>query len=209
MRILLTGFVPFPGVEINPSQLVVERVAANVKAGNFPVKGALELTAEVLPTAFKPAGLRMRELIREIDPDLVILLGVAARRDAICLERFALNVNDSPKPDNDGVLASGEPIVVNGPEAYRSTLPLGLLHKSLEAQNIPVKFSNHAGAYVCNHVFYVARHEIELLGSKAKCGFIHIPMHREAEGQPFAENGLPIDTLVEAVLCCLEVLTAS
>jgi pyroglutamyl-peptidase len=207
MRVVLTGFVPFPGVEINPAQLVVERVSAKVKDGSFQMRSAFELTAEVLPTAFQSAGVRIRELIRDIDPDIVISLGVAARRDAICLERFALNVNDAPKPDNDGVLANGEPIVVNGPDAYRSTLPIESLHKAIQECNIPVKFSNHAGAYVCNHVFYSARDEIEQSGSNAKCGFIHIPMHREAEGHPFAGNGLPIDTLVEAVLCCLEVLT--
>ena len=36
--------------------------------------------------------------------------------------------------------------------------------RALKGRDIPAVISNHAGAYVCNHVFYTARHEIERLG---------------------------------------------
>ena len=203
MKILLTGFTPFPGVEVNPAQFVVEQVAEQMQGET------VELIAEVLPTAFVAAGERIRQLIWEIQPDVVISLGVAAGRDAISLERFALNVNDADKPDNDGHTASGQSIVENGPAAYRSTLPLDALYQALSERNIPVKFSNHAGAYVCNHVFYVARHTVEQMDVPALCGFIHIPMHTEAEGQPGAEVGLPIATLVEAIMDCIAVISCA
>lgn len=196
MTILLTGFMAFEGVDINPSQKIVAEVHGF---------GASDIYVEVLPVVFDDAGARIRHLIRTLRPSAVLSLGVAAGREAINLERFALNINDAKIPDNMGRQAHGQAIVPNGAEAYRSTLPLTQMHHALNSRDIPVTYSNHAGAYVCNHVFYCARHEIETLGLNIPCGLIHIPMMREIN-HPKAENGLPFQTMLDAVLCCLDVL---
>jgi pyrrolidone-carboxylate peptidase len=60
---------------------------------------------------------------------------------------------------------------------------------------------------VCNHVFYVARHEVERQGSAAPCGFVHVPLMREqAQTEDELARSLPLETLVEAVSCCLDVV---
>jgi pyrrolidone-carboxylate peptidase len=46
MKILLTGFEPFGGLEINPSQLIVREIAQRTASA-----GRHELVTEVLPTA--------------------------------------------------------------------------------------------------------------------------------------------------------------
>jgi pyroglutamyl-peptidase len=201
MKVILTGFTPFGDLGVNPSQLVVKRIAEC----QHELSG-IELTAEILPTAFADAGERIRQLIRRVVPDAVLSIGVAASRDAINLERFALNINDAPIPDNNGKLATGQPIVSDGPIAYQSTLPLQRMYGALEERGIPTTYSNHAGAYVCNHVFYCGRHELDLLKSEALCGFIHIPMMSEAADQPGAEQGLPLATMVEAIVTCTQIL---
>jgi pyroglutamyl-peptidase len=78
---------------------------------------------------------------------------------------------------------------------------------SLKSRDIPSIISNHAGAYVCNHVFYTARHEIERLGAGIPCGFIHVPLMAEQDATPLPGGAvLPLATLIEAVACCLGVL---
>jgi pyrrolidone-carboxylate peptidase len=73
----------------------------------------------------------------------------------------------------------------------------------LVAEVISAAISNHAGTYVCNHVFYLARHEVELLGTNSACGFIHLPpLSERREGAPHVE-GLPLEVMIEAVECCL------
>jgi pyroglutamyl-peptidase len=203
MKVILTGFTPFGELDVNPSQLVVQRIAEC----QHELSG-IELTAEILPTAFIDAGERIRQLIRRVIPDAVLSIGVAASRDAINLERFALNINDAPIPDNNGKLATGQPIVNDGPLAYQSTLPLQRMYSALEERGIPTNYSNHAGAYVCNHVFYCGRHELDSLKSKAICGFIHIPMMSEAADQSGVEQGLPLATMVEAIMTCTQILAA-
>jgi len=200
MKILLTGFEPFGEVRVNPSEQIVRRIAALARS-----RGDDDLVTEVLPTEFAAAEKRIRQLIRKLRPAAVLCLGVAPQRDKISLERVALNLDDDSLPDNAGRRRAGRRIVPHGPAAYWSTLPLERIRKQLERQKIPVIYSNHAGTYLCNHVFYVARHEIERLGNRARCGFIHVPPARK-RSKGTKQRGIPLRTMVEAVECCLKVL---
>lgn len=195
MKILLTGFVPFGDVETNPSRLIVEAIASG---GRFP-----EVIPVVLPTEYAGAGERICQFLQQERLDAVVCLGVAASRNEINLERVALNLNDASVPDNADDLASGRLIDPNGPIAYWSTLPLNAMLDTLRQHDIPAVISNHAGAYVCNHVFYTARHWLEQNGLTIPCGFIHVPALRETEEQ---EIGLPLETMIEAVEICLGII---
>jgi pyroglutamyl-peptidase len=192
MRILLTSFTTFGDHHVNPSRLAVEALDGH----------HADVITAVLPVEYSGAEARIRALIARHEPDAILMLGLAARRGAINLERFALNIDDAPLPDNAGVAAAGRPIVADGPPAYTSTLPLPSLLDALQAKGIPAVISNHAGTYVCNHVFYVARHLIEQTGSQIPCGFVHVPQIASEDDQP----GLPLAALIEAVECCLDAL---
>ena len=202
MKILLTGFEPFDGHGANPSQAIVETVARRASAGPDA-----DLVTAILPCAFGAAGERIVSLIREHAPDAVVSVGLAASASAIRLERHALNLNDSIRPDNGGDLATGRPIDPSGPIGYWSTLPLDAMLAALKAEGIPAIVSNHAGAYVCNHVFYTVRHEIARRGLATRCGFIHVPlMAEQASAPPPGGASLPLATMVEAVERCMQVV---
>lgn len=187
--ILLTGFVPFHNVAVNPSQLILEHI-------HHP-----DVVTRLLPTEYDAAGEQIAQLIDTLKPDAVLCLGVAQTRDAICLERVALNLDDASIPDNAGTQRSGQPIVDGAPLAYGSSLPLDTMRAAVAAKGIPVTFTNHAGTFVCNHVFYVARHTLETAARAIPCGFIHVPGLSET-----SEKGLPLETMVDAVNACLDVL---
>ena len=202
MVILVTGFEPFDGLAVNPSQAIVDSLA---RTGS--VSPGIELVTEILPTEFRAAGDRIVMLIREHQPDAVVSVGLAASAFAIRLERHALNLNDSLRPDNGGDLASGRLIDPDGPIGYWSTLPLDAMLRALKGRDIPAIISNHAGAYVCNHVFYTARRELERSGRDTPCGFIHVPLMADQDAPlPPGAARLPLATMVEAVACCLGVL---
>jgi pyroglutamyl-peptidase len=196
MKILLTGFVPFGDIAINPSQLIVEKIA---ERGRFS-----ELCTEILPVEFATAGEAIRRLIRDFEPEAVVCLGVAQNRTAISLERVALNLDDARIPDNAGNSVKGRQIAESGPVGYWSTLPLEAMEYALKAREIPVEFSNYAGAYLCNHVFFAARHELEATRKHLPCGFIHVPALCETASPDCA--GLTLDMMVEGIEICLECL---
>jgi len=202
MLILVTGFEPFGGVAENPSQAIVEALAKRPSG-----ERRADIVTEILPCELRAAGERIVALIRERRPDAVVSIGLAAGAAAIRLERHALNLNDALKPDNSGDLASGRPIDPDGPIGYWSTLPLDAMLAAVQARDVPALVTNHAGAYVCNHVFYTARHEIERMGCATPSGFIHVPLMTEQDAVvPPGGATLPLATMVEAVECCLDVL---
>jgi pyroglutamyl-peptidase len=186
-------------VKINPSQCIVE---------HFQAQQRDDLITLMLPVEYATSGTRLIEAIKQHNPDAVLSLGVAASRNAINLERIAVNVDDASIPDNVGHKASGERIAEEGPAAYWSTLPLEAMKAALDAQGIAVTYSNHAGAYMCNHVFYSARHALEGARSSIPCGFIHIPDLPKTEGEKAGSEpyGMPLETMIEAVEICLKVL---
>ncbi|MCB9453469.1 MAG: methyltransferase domain-containing protein [Anaerolineaceae bacterium] len=190
MKILLTGFTPFLDVDVNPSALIVTHIANQRYPG-------LEIITEVLPTMYDAAGARIEALVTEHTPDAVVCLGVAQSRSAISLERVARNRDSTIRPDNAGAIREDTPIIPDGAETYLSTLPIERFKAVLAKQGIPVEYSDSAGAYVCNHVFYRARHVLEQQGRAIPCGFIHVP------GMGDEPPGLPLETMIAAVESCL------
>ena len=188
MRILVTGFEPFGGNTVNPSMAVVNALPAS---GN--------VLKRILPVVYSDAGHIIRDLIRMEQPDAVLSLGLCGRSSTVLLERVAVNVNDDNGGDNAGDCASNRLIDPEGPVGYWSTLPLTAMHAALCEKGISVAWSNHAGTYVCNHVFYTARRAMEQLGRGVRpCGFVHLP--------PMDAGGLALGTLIEAVEICLDVI---
>ena len=198
MTIILTGFEPFGKLGTNPSREIVQHLAAETH--NFPLHTA------ILPTAYDDSAQQLNALMAQHQPDYVVALGVANGRKHINLERFALNINDASLPDNAGALREGTTIVADAPPAYMATLPLDALYAALQQANIPVRYSNHAGAYVCNHILYSTLHTIASAGLPTRAGFIHVPMNVEAEGEKGAEVGLPLAQMIDAIRLCLRTL---
>jgi len=196
---LLVGFNEFLDWKVNPARIVVETIRADRALAT-----EVGLIAEVLPTEFEAAGSRATQLITEHRPDVVIVVGMAAGRAGISLERVALNLDDSEKPDNAGRTPRGSRIVAEGPLAYWSTLPLQQLVQTLAGRGIPAQITNFAGTFVCNHTFYTARHTIESLKHKAACGLVHIPLMSEhLDGSQLQFPSLSRAQLTLAVSTCL------
>ncbi len=191
MPILVTGFTPFGGAQINPSQQIIEHLAQHRP----------DIHARVLPTEYHASAEMLVKAIDDAQPDAVIMIGVAETRSTISLERIAINVDDAAIPDNAGLLKDGQPIDPDGAAAYWSTLPLDAMRDAVQMRGIPVSISNHAGTYVCNHVFYTARRMLEHTGRNIPCGFIHVPALIET-----APTGMPLAQMIEAIEACIGVL---
>jgi pyroglutamyl-peptidase len=155
VNVLLTGFEPFGEHAVNPSQLIAE-----------------ELGGVVLPVSYARAAGGLRRALDERDPDLVVAFGLADDRDAVTPERFAHNLDEADRTDNDEARGSGAEIDPAGPIAYRSTLPVDEIVAALRAHDIPAAVSRDAGGYLCNHLFYVLMHSLKPGRSG---GFVHVP----------------------------------
>ena len=94
-KVLLTGFEPFGGSEINSSWETAVRV------GQLVPKGVVVETVQ-LPVSFKCAGEAIRKTLRENQPNILVMLGKRGKGVSMDIERIAINLMDAINPDNDG-----------------------------------------------------------------------------------------------------------
>ena len=185
---LLTGFEPFGADAVNPSGEAVSVVAERWG-------GPEVLVTAVLPVTFEGAAQRLRELLSEHRPDIVIASGLAGGRDAIGVERIAVNLLDARIPDNDGAQPVDVPSIPGAPSAYFATLPVKAIARRVSDAGIPAEVSHSAGTFVCNHVFFTA---LEAAASGTRGGFIHVPW--SAEHAPAPDTAvLPLADIVRAL----------
>jgi pyroglutamyl-peptidase len=156
-----------------------------------------------LPVSGRAVGGRISSLILKLKPDLVVSLGLAAGETAVRVERFAVNILDYGMKDNSGYKPEGRKINAAGPAAYFVTVNPMKLAGAARKAGAPAYVSNHAGAYVCNHLMYEALHAAAAGGHKTRFAFIHLPLTTEIVLSEKAGRSippsLPLATLVKAV----------
>jgi len=165
-RVLLTGFEPFGGAEVNSSWDAVALVAETWQHG-------AELVTRRLPVTFGSAGRRLAEHVAMHTPDVVVAVGVAPGRSALALERVAINFRDASIPDNAGRQPVEVPSIAGAPAAHFSTLPVTRIAAALNRAGVPAEVSLSAGSYVCNDTFFALQNS--LVGLGVASGFIHVP----------------------------------
>lgn len=183
-KLLITGFDPFNGAEINPSWTAVTQLPERV--------GDFTLYKYTIPTVFGKAPSLVIEKALEIQPDVILCIGLAGGRDAVTPERLGINVRDARIADNEGNTPHGELIEQNGPAAYFSTVPVEAMAQNARNAGCPATVSNSAGAFVCNDTLYSLLHRFN--GTNVKVGFIHVPYLPE-QGNP----SLPLEKTVTAL----------
>ena len=188
MKVLITGFEPFGGSEVNSSWETAVRV------GQLASKGVCMETL-LLPVSFMRAGKKIREALREKRPDVLIMLGQRSKGEGIDIERIAINMMDASNPDNDGYQPQEQMIIAESGAAYFSNLPVKALRDAVLQRDIPARVSNSAGLYVCNCTYYNALEEINRQQLPMKAVFIHLPK---------ISADFPIERLAEAIKTIIE-----
>lgn len=165
MKVLVSGFEPFGGRELNASWELIRSMPKTV-AGHA-------VSVVRLPVVYGKAWPVLEKAVREFRPDAVLSLGESPRAE-LGLERVAINLRDCERSDNAKRTAANETILPAAPAAYFSTLPVDRMLEALKKAGIPAQRSLSAGAYLCNEVFYLLMHHAADSGLKA-AGFVHVP----------------------------------
>jgi len=165
--VLVTGFEPFGGDEINPSWDVCGQLPREI--------AGLRVETLRVPCQFRRAIETVAAAVERHRPGLVISLGLAAGRTHMGVERVAINVDDARIADNGGAQPVDQPTAANGPPAYFATLPVKAMVAAMHEQRVPAEVSNSAGTFVCNHLMYGVLHFIAAKGLAVRAGFIHVP----------------------------------
>lgn len=185
-RMLVTGFEPFGGADVNASQELVAALADDPPDG-------FELATAVLPVVWPRAADELAAALERVQPELVVCFGQADGRAHVEIERFALNFDDGTDEAGETRRAEIDP---GGPVAYRSSLPVDAIVEALRAAGIPAAASRDAGGFLCNHVFY-ALMAVFAGRTGIRGGFVHVPLLPE-QALDSATPTVPLETLVRA-----------
>ncbi len=194
--ILLTGFEAFAGLPSNPSQAI----ALALHDQNV---GEARVVAKILPVDGIKAPEILKKALTELEPDVVLMLGLAQGRPQIALERVALNVLEYRIPDNSGVTRRGERVLEGANDALFSSLPIPEILKVWRDAKIPAYVSDSAGTFLCNQIMFLAR----VWRPNIPAGFIHLP----ADETLAVENHqafVPLEFQSRAVRLALEVIAS-
>ncbi|MBS7803482.1 hypothetical protein KIH24_02715 [Rhizobiales bacterium TNE-4] len=166
MKLLVTGFGPFPGVRHNPSgqiALAVGRSARLKRQGVRIAAHELIVTYAALPD--------LVELIDREKPDAILMFGIAARTKQPRLERRGENRTRPLSVDASGTRPKSRKLDETAPLIRNVRVALEPLRLVIQQQGFKPTLSNNAGAYLCNAVLFTA------LGEKpdAPCIFVHVP----------------------------------
>ena len=194
---LVTGFAPFGGEEINPSQEIARVLDGETIAGH-------RIVGATLPTEFARSLPALDALIEKYGPLLVLALGQAGGRTGISLERVAINLIDARIVDNVGAQPIDAAVVENAPNAYFSTLPLKAMLARLAAADLPAAISHTAGTFVCNQVFFGLAHLLATRHPRVRGGFVHVPYLPEQAARHADAPSMTLSSMLEAVRLCLD-----
>lgn len=198
--VLLTGFEPFDGECVNPSQDIVRALDGATIAAH-------RIVGAVLPVSFAATLPLLDDLLDRHRPVLAIALGQAGGRSEITFERIAINLIDARIPDNDGLQPVDMAVIEGAPFACASSLPVKAIVVRLRDLGIPAALSLSAGSYVCNQVFFALAHALATRLRGARGGFVHLPwlpvQAVDRPGQPSMALPTMVEGIREAIACAL------
>ena len=203
-KLLLTGFEPFGGDDVNPSMEVAKSL------DGLEVNG-YQVVVRVLPVEWGTVKDRLEALMDEVHPSVVVSLGLAAGRAEISIEKVAINYTSKSK-DNAGVIPADRSVVPGALDGYFATIPAEQIVEDINKKGIPARLSLSAGAYLCNYAFYCASRYAREKGGETLVGFIHIPatpvmMAGKPRGGPSMAESLIRDGVLQALTTSTSALT--
>jgi pyroglutamyl-peptidase len=147
VRVLITGFGPFPGAPFNPSAALAKALARRRR----PAFAALDRTVHIFATAYGSVDRELPKLLAQ-KPDIVLMFGVAGRRRQLCVETRAQNVLSVLFPDASGHRPQHGTIKLKGPTALRGNAPIAELLGAVRTRTGASRASCDAGRYLCNYL---------------------------------------------------------
>lgn len=167
-RVLLTGFGPFGPHRVNPSEALVRRIAADPPPW-------IDLATLVLPVSWDAAFPPVAAALADFRPDGVLHVGLAANRNAVEFERFAVNWRSARISDVSGRTLAGAAIEPGGPAGVASTADVDALAAAALAAGAPAATSSHAGTFLCNDTLYRTLRWFERRRVPCAVAFCHLP----------------------------------
>jgi pyroglutamyl-peptidase len=194
LRVLVTGFGPFPGAPYNPTQPLVARLTRLRR----PAFADVELASHIFPVTYTAVDRELPIALAQHKPHALLMFGLAGRTCYLRVETRARNAVTMLWPD----AAQTRPrkgSIAGGADAQRFGPHTAKLLRAAKATGIDARTSRDAGSYLCNYLSWRSIEAVAGDSGPRLAAFIHIP--------PLARSGavrrkgfvrITLDELVDA-----------
>ena len=192
LRILVTGFGPFPGAPYNPTQPLVARLMRLRR----PAFADVELSSHIFPVTYKAVDRELPLALAKHKPHALLMFGLAGRIGYVRVETRARNAVTMLWPDaaqtrsRKGSIAGGADAKMFGPHTAK-------LLRAAVGTGLDARASRDAGSYLCNYLSWRAIEAVDADSGPRLAAFVHIPLL--ARDSASRRKGMPRITLEELV----------
>jgi pyroglutamyl-peptidase len=195
LRILITGFGPFPGAPFNPTQPLVNRLLRLRR----PALGDVELAGHIFPVTYRAVDRELPQLLAKHRPQALLMFGLAGRTPYLRIETRARNAVTMLWPDADrtrarkGSIAGGADAMMFGPHTAK-------LLRAAVGTGVDARASRDAGSYLCNYLSWRAIEAANTGDGPRLAAFVHVPLLARggASQRKDADRRVTLEQLVDA-----------
>ena len=171
ITVLVTAFGAFPGAPANPTVALVRELER--RHGRRFARLSIALHTCVLPVRFAQVEGALTSALEELEPDVILHLGLAGRRAALSVELRALNRLGTLRPDAAQAFAVSRFVSKGAPFQHIARWSASQIRAAMDPFAV-TRLSIDAGDYVCNQTLFWT-----LANFKGLVGFIHVPRPRK------------------------------
>ena len=194
LRILITGFGPFPGAPFNPTGPLVARLLRLRR----PAFADVEFSGHIFPVTYNAVDRELPQVLAKHRPQALLMFGLASRTAHVRIETRARNAVTMLWPDaaqtrsRKGSIAGGTDAKMFGPHTAK------LLRAAL-ATGLDARASRDAGSYLCNYLSWRAIEAVDMDNGPRLAAFVHVPLlARDGACQRKGFSRITLDELVDA-----------
>ncbi|ANW05484.1 pyroglutamyl-peptidase I [Bradyrhizobium icense] len=192
LRILITGFGPFPGAPYNPTQPLVARLTRLRR----PALADIELSSHIFPVTYNAVDRELPLTLQKHRPHALLMFGLASRTPYLRIETRARNAVTMLWPDAAQTRAR-KGSIADGADAQRFGPYTAKLLRAAKTTGLDARASRDAGSYLCNYLSWRAIETVNAANGPRLVAFIHIPPL--ARSGAVRRKGFPRITLEELV----------
>jgi pyroglutamyl-peptidase len=194
LRILVTGFGPFPGAPYNPTQPLVDRLTRLRR----PAFADVELSSHIFPVTYNAVDRELPLALRKHRPHALLMFGLASRTSYLRIETRARNAVTMLWPDAAQTRAR-KGSIADGADAQRFGPHTAKLLRAAKNTGLDARASRDAGSYLCNYLSWRAIESVRGDNGPRIAAFIHIPpLARSGAARRKGSPRITLEELVDA-----------
>jgi len=169
VRILITGFGPFPGAPVNPTGPLIRALARALRK-----EDGVSVTIHTFRTTYAAVDRDLPRLLVKVKPQALLMFGLATRSRGLRVETQARN-RICRFPDAAGIVPATRRISDDARMMMPIRAPKMALLRAAKSGPLSARLSVNAGDYLCNYLYWHALAATER-GGLSRAAFVHVPL---------------------------------